>query len=66
VRYRLRILELDPYDEDAHLGLVSALVAAGRHGDARRQHRFYATRMEEIGVEAVPFPTARERALTQP
>jgi len=67
VRYRLRILELDRYDEEAHLGLVSALVAAGRHGDARRQHRAYATRMEEIGVEAAPFPTAtREGALTQP
>jgi ATP/maltotriose-dependent transcriptional regulator MalT/DNA-binding SARP family transcriptional activator len=67
VRYRLRILELDRYDEEAHLGLVSALVAAGRHGDARRHHRAYATRMEEIGVEAAPFPTAqRERSLIQP
>jgi two-component SAPR family response regulator len=47
---RLRILELDPWDEEAHLGLVSALDAAGRHGEARRARRRYASRMAEIGV----------------
>jgi DNA-binding SARP family transcriptional activator len=57
-RYYLRILERDPYDEGAHLGLVAALVAAGRHGEARRRYGFYATKMEEIAVEAAPFPTA--------
>ena len=55
-RYYLRILERDPYDEGAHLGLVSALVAAGRHGEARRRYAFYAAKMEEISVEAAPFP----------
>src|SRR4029450_14079576 len=35
-RYYLRILERDPFDEGAHLGLVAALVAAGRHGEAPR------------------------------
>jgi DNA-binding SARP family transcriptional activator len=55
-RYLLRILERDGYDERAHLELVRALSAAGRHGDARRRYRLYATRMEEIGVEATPFP----------
>ncbi|HET9344982.1 MAG TPA: BTAD domain-containing putative transcriptional regulator [Candidatus Limnocylindrales bacterium] len=55
-RFYLRILERDPYDEGAHLGLVSALVAAGRHGEARRRYGFYAAKMEEIAVEAAPFP----------
>jgi DNA-binding SARP family transcriptional activator len=56
IRYRLRILEHDPYDEQAHLRLVSALAAAGRHGDARRYYRSYCARMGEIDVEAAPFP----------
>ena len=47
-----------PYDEGAHLGLVAALVAAGRHGEARRRYGFYAAKMEEIAVEAAPFPGA--------
>ena len=34
--YLFRVLERDAYDEHAHLALVSALVATGRHGDARR------------------------------
>jgi ATP/maltotriose-dependent transcriptional regulator MalT/DNA-binding SARP family transcriptional activator len=55
-RYYLRILERDPYDEGAHLGLVAALRAAGRHGEARRRYGFYAAKMEEIAVEAAPFP----------
>ncbi len=62
-RYFLRILERDAYDEAAHLGLVGALLAAGRHGEARRRYGIYADRMEEMGVEAAPFPTisARQR-----
>jgi ATP/maltotriose-dependent transcriptional regulator MalT len=55
-RYYLRILERDAYDEGAHLGLVAALVAAGRHGEARRRYGFYAAKMEEIAIEAAPFP----------
>lgn len=58
VRYRLRILERDPYDEEAHLGLVSALLASGRHGEARRAYRAYITQMEELEVEPAPFPPA--------
>jgi DNA-binding SARP family transcriptional activator len=54
----LRILERDAYDEGAHLGLVDALRAAGRHGEARRRYGFYAAKMEEIAVEAAPYPTA--------
>jgi ATP/maltotriose-dependent transcriptional regulator MalT/DNA-binding SARP family transcriptional activator len=58
VRYLLRILERDPFDERAHLGLVTALQQAGRQGDARRQFSRYTARMDEIGVEAAPYPAA--------
>lgn len=58
-RYLLRILEHDPYDEQAHLRLVSTFASTGRHGDARRYYRHYCTRMEELDVEAAPFPTHR-------
>ena len=58
IRIQLRILEHDAYDERAHVGLVRALVAAGRHGEARRRYGVFASRMAEIGVEAAPFPAA--------
>jgi ATP/maltotriose-dependent transcriptional regulator MalT/DNA-binding SARP family transcriptional activator len=67
VRYALRVLEHDPYDEEAHLGLVSAHLRAGRLGEARRSYRTYAARMQEIDAEAAPFPpTDRRDALTPP
>jgi DNA-binding SARP family transcriptional activator len=58
VRYRLRLVQRDAHDEEAHLGLVSALIKSGRHGDARRAYRAYGARMEEIGVEPAPFTPA--------
>lgn len=58
-RYLLRILERDPFDEPAHLDLVALLAAAGRHGEARRRYRLYTKRMEEIDVEAAPYPASR-------
>jgi DNA-binding SARP family transcriptional activator len=45
-----RILEIDPYDEAAHLAIVSVLRTAGRHGEAQRAHRRYVARMRELGV----------------
>jgi ATP/maltotriose-dependent transcriptional regulator MalT/DNA-binding SARP family transcriptional activator len=57
VRYHLRVLERDAYDEEAHLGLVATLAAAGRHGEARRRYRIYGEQMAELGVEAAPFPS---------
>jgi ATP/maltotriose-dependent transcriptional regulator MalT/DNA-binding SARP family transcriptional activator len=57
VRYHLRLLERDPYDEEAHIGLVVALARAGRHGEARRRYRLYTGQMAEIGVESAPFPS---------
>jgi DNA-binding SARP family transcriptional activator len=61
VRYLLRVLARDPYDERAHLLLVTALNAAGRHGEARRMYRAYCGRMAEIAVEPAAFPDARAR-----
>lgn len=55
-RYHLRILALDPYDEDTHLDLVSRLAGSGRHGEARRAYRRYVQKMGEIGVEPAGFP----------
>lgn len=58
-RYLLRLVERDQFDEQAHLDLVRLLVKAGRHGEARRRYRLYCRRMEEIEVEAAPYPSVR-------
>ncbi|WP_434446510.1 BTAD domain-containing putative transcriptional regulator [Lentzea sp. E54] len=50
VGYLVRMLELDRYDESAHVRLVKALRAAGRHGEARRRYQVYLEQMQEIGV----------------
>jgi DNA-binding SARP family transcriptional activator len=56
IRYALRLLEQDRYDESAHLDLIRALLGAGRHGEARRRYRCYVERIREIGVEPAAFP----------
>jgi len=67
LRYLLRMLEQDPYDEEVHLAVARSLTIAGRHGEARRAYRRYVRRMEEIGVEPVSFLAAsRYAAATQP
>jgi ATP/maltotriose-dependent transcriptional regulator MalT/DNA-binding SARP family transcriptional activator len=65
-RWYLRILEQDAYNEPAHLALVAAMAATGRHGTARRLYRIYVSRMTELEVEPAPFPTpsAPERRVT--
>jgi DNA-binding SARP family transcriptional activator len=60
-RYCLRVLERDPYDENAHLTLVRVLAAAGSHGEARRCYQTYVTRMREIEVDPRPFTSNRPR-----
>ncbi|MCP2343923.1 tetratricopeptide repeat protein [Nonomuraea roseoviolacea] len=55
VRYLLRLLERDSYDEAAHLDLVRTLTGARRHGEARRRYRLYAEAMRELDVEPVPL-----------
>ncbi len=56
-RRYLRMLERDLYNEAAHLGLVTAMRAAGRHGAARRLYGIYASRMAELEVEPASFPS---------
>jgi DNA-binding SARP family transcriptional activator len=58
VRYHLRLLDKDPWDASAHLALVGTLERAGRHGEARRCYRSYASRMEELHVPVTPFPSS--------
>ena len=55
IRYYLRILERDQFHEDAHLRLVRALAAAGRHGDALRRYRHYCSAMRKFGAEPAPY-----------
>jgi DNA-binding SARP family transcriptional activator/predicted negative regulator of RcsB-dependent stress response len=47
-----RLLAHDPYDEATYGALVSLLVSLGRYGEARRHHRTYVLRMDELGVPA--------------
>ncbi|MGH3900478.1 MAG: BTAD domain-containing putative transcriptional regulator [Pseudonocardiaceae bacterium] len=56
VRYTLRLLEQDPYDEEAHLNLVGVLLDAGRLGEARRHYKTYVRRMTDIDVQPSPLP----------
>jgi DNA-binding SARP family transcriptional activator len=56
VRHRLRILDVDPYDEVAHLGLIRSLSAQRRHGEARRAYRNYCARLAELDIDPAPFP----------
>jgi pimeloyl-ACP methyl ester carboxylesterase/DNA-binding SARP family transcriptional activator len=50
-----RILATDPFDEEGHRGLIVALAAAGRLGEARAAHTSYAGRMGELGVPCLPL-----------
>lgn len=59
VRYSLRLLEQDCYDEQAHLDLMQIQLDAGHHGEALRRYRVYVRRMTELGVEPRAFPRAR-------
>lgn len=43
-----QVLSIDPYDENAHLGLVAALERMGVHGQARASRRVYESRMSEL------------------
>ena len=55
VRYTLRLLEQDRYDEEAYRTLIRVLFDAGRLGEARRHYENYARRMAEIDVRPNPF-----------
>jgi DNA-binding SARP family transcriptional activator len=51
-----RLLSIDPYDEQVHRRLVTGLVRAGRHGEARRAFERWRQAMREIDA---PLPEPR-------
>lgn len=51
----LRLLQHDPYDEQAHLDLVAIQLEAGHPDEAYRRYRIYVQQMAEFGVEPRPF-----------
>ena len=59
-RYSRRILERDPYHEGAHLSLIAALDASGRTQEARSCYATYAMRLDDLGLEAVPWDLVAE------
>ncbi|HYN68474.1 MAG TPA: BTAD domain-containing putative transcriptional regulator [Ornithinibacter sp.] len=61
----VRLLSVDPYDEQVHRRLVTTLVRAGRHGEARRAFQRWHHAMAEIDA---PLPDERlvSASLTQP
>lgn len=54
-----RLLERDPYDEDAWQAAVGTQLRLGRPGRARQLYSRYTRRMSELGV--VPLPVAQAR-----
>jgi DNA-binding SARP family transcriptional activator/Tfp pilus assembly protein PilF len=56
IRYHLRLIERDRFDETAHLALVRSLEALGRRGEARRRYRLYESAMDELGVPVAEMP----------
>jgi ATP/maltotriose-dependent transcriptional regulator MalT/DNA-binding SARP family transcriptional activator len=58
IRYLMRIISRDPFDEAAHLGLVQALARGRHHGEARRAYQAYVSRMAELEIEAAAYPAS--------
>lgn len=58
VRYGLKILARDRYDEVSHLLIVRALAASGRHGEARRRYRIMVSALDEIGIAPAAYPSS--------
>lgn len=52
----VRLLSVDPFDEQVHRRLVTSLVRAGRHGEARRAFERWHAAMVEIDA---PLPDPR-------
>jgi ATP/maltotriose-dependent transcriptional regulator MalT/DNA-binding SARP family transcriptional activator len=65
IRYTLRLLKHDPYDEETHLSLIAALLDAGRLGQARHHHQTYTRRMTEIGIRPRPLSKMTSRGLSE-
>jgi DNA-binding SARP family transcriptional activator len=50
IRYLLRLLGQDPFDEQAHLDFVNMHLDTGHFGEALRHYDIYVKRMKEINV----------------
>lgn len=57
-QYLGQLLEREPYDEDAWLGLIAGQLRLRRHGEARRRYAAYVQRMSELGVTPVALADA--------
>ncbi|HYN93894.1 MAG TPA: BTAD domain-containing putative transcriptional regulator, partial [Pilimelia sp.] len=60
----VRLLGADPFDERAHRVLVDVLVAAGRHGEARRAFQRWTDAMRSIDAPPPDPAVLRRRAAT--
>ncbi len=60
VRWLLRLLERDPYDEPAWTAMIAAQVRMRHHGEARHQYAAYARRMAELDLSVQPFEALTE------
>jgi DNA-binding SARP family transcriptional activator len=54
-----KLIELDPYDEPAYLGLIEALQLLGAHGQAQATRTRYFAQMAHLGIEPADGSTAR-------
>ncbi|WP_300014765.1 BTAD domain-containing putative transcriptional regulator [Pseudonocardia sp.] len=61
VRHLWRLLERDPYDEDAWQAALGTLLRLGRRGHARQLYSTYVRRMAELGVAPLPLSDAETR-----
>jgi DNA-binding SARP family transcriptional activator len=59
-RHLRRLLERDPYDEEAWICLVGAQSRLRRYGEARRQHAIYTRRMADLDVAPMSLAQAAE------
>lgn len=57
----VRLLERDPYDEDAWIALISAHTRLRRHGEAAHHHATYARRMRELDLPAERLEAIADR-----
>jgi DNA-binding SARP family transcriptional activator len=65
-RYLLRLIEQDPFDEQAHLDLINIQLDAGHLGEAHRHYHIYAQRMKQLDVHPQPLPQNRRSTATSP
>lgn len=54
-RRYLRMVEIDPFSEEANTELISAMRAAGHNGTARRLYAIYTERLRELDLEPAPY-----------